>query len=61
MLAAGRDASTIRNAIVLLRTIYRDADVLVPGGVAVNPTVGLGCPPSADGATESPLRARPAS
>ena len=44
MLAEGRDASTIRNTIVPLRAIYRDADVLAPGALAVNPTLGLRLP-----------------
>jgi integrase len=42
MLAAGMDASTIRNALMPLRAIYRRA--LVRGEVAVNPTTGLELP-----------------
>ena len=42
MLASGHDPSTIRNAIMPLRVIYRRA--LTRGDVAVNPCVGLELP-----------------
>jgi integrase len=42
LLAAGRDPSTIRNAIMPLRVIYRRA--LARGEVALNPTAGLELP-----------------
>ncbi len=42
MLVDGRHASTIRNTLLPLRTIFRRA--LVRGEVAVNPTIGLELP-----------------
>src|SRR5205085_8659145 len=42
MLAEGRDASTIRNAVMPVRAIFRRA--LNRGEVAVNPTAGLDLP-----------------
>lgn len=42
MLVAGHGASTIRNTLLPLRTIFRRA--IVRGDVAVNPTVGLELP-----------------
>lgn len=51
MQADGRSGSTVRNTINAVRAIYRDADLLVEGGVAVNPTHGLRLP-SSDGRRE---------
>ena len=42
MLSAGQDASTIRNTLLPMRTIFRRA--IVRGDVAINPTVGLELP-----------------
>jgi integrase len=42
LLAEGRDASTIRNAIMPLRVVYRRA--LSRGEVAINPTAGVELP-----------------
>ena len=51
MLAAGKDASTIRNTIAPVRVLYRQAVDDIP----VNPTARLQLPSSA-GVTESPLQ-----
>jgi integrase len=37
-------ASTIRNTLLPLRAIFRDADLLTDGGVPTNPTTGLRLP-----------------
>jgi integrase len=37
-------ASTIRNTLLPLRTIFRDAELLTDGGVPTNPTTGLRLP-----------------
>lgn len=42
--AEGLSASSIRNTINALRALYRDADVLTSGEVAINPTTGLRLP-----------------
>jgi integrase len=39
--ADGLSASTIKNSLLPLRAIYRDADMLRSGAVAVNPTKGV--------------------
>ena len=44
--AEGLSASSIRNTLVPLRSLYRDADLLVDGGVSVNPCTGLRLPAS---------------
>ena len=53
LLGEGLDPSTIRNALMPLRAIYRRA--LLAWG-AVNPTSGLDYPPFADGAIGSRRR-----
>ena len=53
----GPRASTIRNALMPLRAIYRHA--LALDEVAVNPTAACSCRPSAAGASGSPRRPRP--
>jgi hypothetical protein len=44
LLAAGHDPSTIRNTLLPVRAVFRDADMLVEGGIGTNPTVGLKLP-----------------
>ncbi len=40
----GLSASSIRNTINAVRAIYRDADLLAQGSIAINPTLGLRLP-----------------
>jgi integrase len=40
----GLSASSIRNTVNAIRAIYRDADLLAQGSIAINPTLGLRLP-----------------
>lgn len=40
----GLSASSIRNTVNAVRAIYRDADLLAQGSIAINPTLGLRLP-----------------
>ena len=40
----GLSASSVRNTINAVRAIYRDADLLTEGSIAINPTIGLRLP-----------------
>ena len=40
----GLSASSIRNTVNAVRAIYRDADLLAQGSIAINPTLGLKIP-----------------
>ncbi|MGH2957138.1 MAG: tyrosine-type recombinase/integrase [Solirubrobacterales bacterium] len=40
----GLSASSIRNTVNAVRAIYRDADLLAEGSIAINPTLGLRLP-----------------
>lgn len=40
----GLSASSIRNTVNAVRAVYRDADLLTTGSIAINPTIGLRLP-----------------
>ncbi|MGA6947460.1 MAG: tyrosine-type recombinase/integrase [Solirubrobacterales bacterium] len=40
----GLSASAIRNTVNAVRAVYRDADLLTTGSIAINPTIGLRLP-----------------